>query len=586
MGVNATSAIALEIEILQGEEAQRALSNGDFVDRWNDLFHSCTWSTAYLSVDYAIAWYRCYGDVYAPLLIRAFSADGRLAGILALGVSKDARTLVTVGTPRGEYSAWLARPESPELFIEAALDALSRQFPHAELKFRFLAPGAPIAWARCGEKWASRCIVLDADRPEMEIRPEAIHKSLSKRNNRNRLNRLRRSGQVEFRHITDVDALSSIIDAILTQHDLRSIALHGMPPARSDARTRDFYLRLMSCGKLHVTVSMIGEEVVAAIIGICDRETVHLELLCHSPKYSAYSPGKLHLLRLMEDLVAEGYKFIDLTPGDLLWKDRTATVYKSAHEVIVAFSRPALLKAQLRVLFTHRAKRVFKPVLSWLKIEPRMFKNAVRALRDEGLRSLFGKAIRTNSVGSGSSKLKQFYFSGVHEFVADDSLIVKKDVLQDLFLLDEKSDGLKRAFLRRAYNRLCSGASLFTYAEHGRLMGFCWVETIENHFEQEDAVSPACFLLCDPCYDSQADRSRLCLAFVLSIAHSCRSQAPDSSLKLCAKNSDGDLIAALEELRRESVSKRKQRVPVMSGAAVAECAPSAANSKAQPANSG
>ena len=566
MAVFATPAVALEIEVLQGEDAQRVLSDGEFVARWNELYRCCTWSTAYLSVEYATAWYGSYDDVYEPLLIRSFSADGNLAGLLALGVSQEDHALVTVGVPRAEYSAWLSAPQSPELFIEGALDVLGRHFPEAELKFRFLAPGAPIEWARSGGRWASRCVVLDVDRPEVELQLESIHRSLSKRNNRNRLSRLRRFGPLAFRRVTDVGTLAHIVDSILLQHDLRSIALHGMPPSRSDTRTRDFYLELMRCGKLHVTVSEIGQEVVAAMIGICDRETVHLELLCHSPRFSAYSPGKLHLLTLAEHLVTEGYKYIDLTPGDLLWKDRSATNHKAAHEVIVAFNRSRLLKAQTLVLATHRAKQVFKPILSWLKLEPRLFKDAARQLRDEGLRGFLGKALRTKfSRLRGSDELKVYHIDGVKDFPSDDYHFVKKDALEDLFLLNESSVGLKRAFLRRAHHRLCAGERVFSHTERGRLMGLCWVKAIENDFEANDAVSPSCFLLHDPYYDPQADRSQLSLAFVRSIAWACRSQQPDQPFTLCANESDRELTAALEALRREATSARKQRVAAMTG---------------------
>ena len=229
----------------------------------------------------------------------------------------------------------------------------------------------------------------------MELNLESIRKSLSKRNNRNRLNRLRRYGQLEFRRLIDVDALASVLDAIILQHDLRQIALYGKQPFRSDARTQDFYLELMRSGRLHATVSTIGKHIVAAMIGICDQKTVHLELLCHSPKFSALSPGKLHLLTLAEHLVTEGFKYIDLTPGDLLWKDRSATNYNTVHEIIVAFSRRGLLKAQTQVLAEHRTKQVIKPFLSWLRLEPRTVKDTVRQLKDEGLRVFVGRAIRT-----------------------------------------------------------------------------------------------------------------------------------------------------------------------------------------------
>ena len=119
-------AVDIGIELLSGAAAHRVLEDSAFVRRWNELFQRCTWSMAYQSVDYAMAWYLCYGELYEPLLVRSFSADGSLAGLLALGVSKQDGELVTVGAPHAEYAAWLSGPEMPEHFIEEALDALSR----------------------------------------------------------------------------------------------------------------------------------------------------------------------------------------------------------------------------------------------------------------------------------------------------------------------------------------------------------------------------------------------------------------------------------------------------------------------------
>src|SRR4051794_26088468 len=84
----ANAAVDMDFELLQGEPALRVLKDNEFIRQWNKLFQRCTWSTAYQSIDYAKAWYRCYGEFYEPLLIRSFTADGSLAGLLALGVSK------------------------------------------------------------------------------------------------------------------------------------------------------------------------------------------------------------------------------------------------------------------------------------------------------------------------------------------------------------------------------------------------------------------------------------------------------------------------------------------------------------------
>jgi hypothetical protein len=331
-----------------------------------------------------------------------------------------------------------------------------------------------------------------------------------------------------------------------------------MQPFRTDSRTHDFYLELMHCGKLHATVSTIGEHIVSAMICICDREAVHLELLCHSPRFSAESPGKLHLLALAEHLVTEGFKYIDMTPGDLLWKDRSATNYNSVHEIIVAFSRRGLLKAQTQVLAKHRTKRIVKPLLSWLGVEPRTIKDTVRYLKDEGLQGIVGKATRAK-IGPPrrTNELKVYEFECVKYFAADDNLAIKMDALEDLFLLEENSIGLKRAFLRRAYERLCAGENIFTYTEGGRLMGHCWARATKPQLDKDDADSPLCFLLHDAYYHSLADRKRLSLAFAKSIARECRSRFSEGPLKLCARDSDRDLTAALEELRQGKFSDTK-----------------------------
>ena len=88
-------------------------------------------------------------------------------------------------------------------------------------------------------------------------------------------------------------------------------------------------------------------------------------------------------------------------------------------------------------------------------------------------------------------------------------------------------------------------------------MGLCWAKATETDSERDDADSPSCFFLHDPYYHSSADRKHLCLAFAKSIARACRSQFPERPLKLCARHSDRDLTAALDELRREECSDTK-----------------------------
>jgi CelD/BcsL family acetyltransferase involved in cellulose biosynthesis len=542
----------LDVEVLQGEAVHRALEDSDFVLRWSDLFARCTWSTVYQSVEYAKAWYRCYGDAYDPLLIRGFSVDESLAGILALGVSKENGKLVHVGTPHAEYEAWLAGRHRPEVFLEAALDVLSKQYPGAGLSLHHLSPGAPIDWARSG-RWASRCIILEAKRSVMELKIESIRESLRKRSNRNRFSRLRRQGQLEFHRLTDVDTLARTFDAIAPQCDLRRMALYGMQPFQSDYRKQAFYLELMRSARLHATVSTVDGRIVAATIGVCDQNTVYLDLICHSPMCTAESPGKLHLLTLAQRLVTEGYKYIDLTPGDSLWKDRSATSYDVVHQIDIAFSRRGLLRNKIQVVARHRTKRLIKCLFSHARLEPRSVKYTVEQLTDEGLRGIVGKAIQAIVAPlCGARSMKRFLFERVDVSSATESHhVVKRDALDDLLLSEARSVKLKRAFLRRAHERLCAGEHAFTCAEGGRLMGLCWIKQLANRGENHDGVSSKYFVLHDPYFHPLADPQRLCLAIVRTIAKALGSQLGGGSFDIRARHTDRELIAALNELQRE-----------------------------------
>jgi hypothetical protein len=104
---------------------------------------------------------------------------------------------------------------------------------------------------------------------------------------------------------------------------------------------------------------------------------------------------------------------------------------------------------------------------------------------------------------------------------------------------------------------LCARENMFTYTEAGRLMGLCWTKAIETPPESGEMDSPSCFLLHDPYYHSLSDRKHLGVAFAKSIARTCRSQFPERQLTLCARHSDRELTAALDQLRCEECADTK-----------------------------
>jgi len=549
----------VEIDVLQGAAVHSALADSDFARCWSDLFTRCPWSTAYQTVDYAKAWYHCYADLYEPLVVRGVGSDESVAGVLALAVSKQNGELVPMGVDHADYAAWISSSQWSGQFFDAALDTLSTQFAGCSLILGYLPPGAPIEWVRAGSRWASRCVVVDAKRPLMELKPDAIRGSLRKRNNRNRLSRLRRMGELQFHRLTDVDSLSLMLDDIAPHYDLRRMALYGKQPLRTDARKRAFYLELMHSGRMHATVSTIQGNFMAAMIGVCDRETFSLDLICHSPAYAAQSPGKLHLLALAEQLVADGYRYIDLTPGNNWWKDRSATSYDTVYEVTIAFNRHGSLRDKAKVLARHHARRAVKNLFSWIKLEPRLVRDRIRQLTDQGPRAIVGNSVKAiaHSLSRGDS-LKHCPLGHVDSSAISHRLVGKKDAVEDLFLFQSSSARLNRAFLRRAYDRLCAGEHVFTHTEGDRLLGLCWVKQASR---RERGDKGGRLVVYDSCFHPLADRQQSCRAIARAIAVTLGSQLLDEPLDLSVSPSDHELIVAFDELQREQHAEATNATP-------------------------
>lgn len=178
-------------------------------------------------------------------------------------------------------------------------------------------------------------------RPLALLHEEDDSRSLRKRGNRSRLNRLRRLGPLRFRRLRDPAQLDRVLDELIAHYDARQVLVHGTAPFRNDAAKRRYYRDLFAAAPddVCVTVSYIAERPVAAFLGPRTGSMVHLGLLMHAPDLEAHSPGKLHLLQLREHLSAEGMTVLDLTPGGDAWKERFAQTHDEVFEVVLFRSR-------------------------------------------------------------------------------------------------------------------------------------------------------------------------------------------------------------------------------------------------------
>jgi CelD/BcsL family acetyltransferase involved in cellulose biosynthesis len=459
-------------------EAQQLLASSEFLSQWTALAGKCPWGTALQSPDFACTWYRCYEDLYRPLILVRYAAGGKMDGLMALAIEKTTGNLRFAGGHQAEYHVWLALP-GEQTFIVEALERL-RKLGFPSLAFTYLPPATPLQWM--GPDWSRKSALRKMQRPLLTVDDAGpVSESLAKKKNRRRLEKLQENGALSFLQLHTPEELDVYYDRIIELYDFRMGAIHGSCPFREDSRKRAFYRALMARhGLLHVTVTKIGDEVIGSHIGIRNKDEVILGIVGHSPFVAIHSPGKLHILQLGMLLHQEGFRNLDLTPGGDAYKEDRATRYEEAYALTIFFRWKALVLNRVTCYVRSSVKRL----ATALRIKPDALTDSLSAARKivrNPLRSLasFFKLVRRRIW---SSSEVRFYRMAVQDMAAQDvgrisgDSGVHRDSLQDLLCYAPEPRGCsKQDFLSVALAKIDSGAHPYSVIRDHVLVNCGWL---------------------------------------------------------------------------------------------------------------
>jgi len=463
---------AATLLVYSDSEALRIIALPEFQSQWRSLAGKCPWGTALQTPEFACTWYQCYEEVYRPLILVRYAVSGEMDGLLALATERDRGKLTFVGAHQAEYNVWLALP-GEQTFIVEALGRL-QQLGFSSLSFTYLPPGTPLEWLQSG--WMRRSTIRAVQRPLLTVdNIEAVRDSLNKKKNRRRLEKLQADGPLGFLELHTPDELDVYYDEIIDFCDFRTGAFHGTCPFREDPRKRAFYRALMAQeGLLHVTVMTIGDQLVAAHIGIRKQNEVMLGIVGHSPFLAAHSPGKLHILRLGLLLHEEGYSSLDLTPGGDSYKEDRATRYDEAYVLSMFLDWKAWALHSIASVVRSVAKRiagVFHLDKERLSRWQSSADNPIRSLR-----SLF-KSVRDRIWSSSEIR---FYRAETNAAQGPCDAEVRRNSLRDLLRYEpvDRSCRSRREFLRDAIARIESGLQAYSVVRGDVLVNYAWCTSV------------------------------------------------------------------------------------------------------------
>lgn len=460
-----------------GKDAISLLSNEEFINEWRLLYESCSWATIYQSIDFIGNWYKVYRGEHLPILVVAVE-NNSLVGALALCLDGE-RQISGAGLHQAEYQTWISLDSNSDSFIQEALMIIRKRWPRHGIQLKYLPEKTPLTWISA-DYFSKSALLQTFEHPIMNINREMLEYELRKKNRREKVNRLKRLGELKLQRITDYTEFEDIFEELSTLNDFRKGAVYNVTSVQHRDLFREFLLGLFKAGILHVTVLKLNKEIIAANVGTKGEKWVHLQgMNAHAPAYARYSPGILHFLMLGQLLANEGFEVFDLTPGSDGYKKVLATDIIVAHQLNVADPLSIFFKKNTQAV-RHQIKSLSSKTLIDVQIQRNLKKNA-RILLDKtiiikngGLRSVvyfINSALRNEHV----SKWFRIDVNSNDDKASD--LKVNKNCLRDL--LKFKSNGTlttRLEFLEDAMSRLEKGQQPYTLANESELLLAIWEE--------------------------------------------------------------------------------------------------------------
>jgi CelD/BcsL family acetyltransferase involved in cellulose biosynthesis/GNAT superfamily N-acetyltransferase len=462
----------MKFQIARGKAAHGLLADEPFLHDWNALAQQCAWTTAFQRKDFAKAWYHAYRRRFEPVLAMLQDDANRLRALLPLALDPRGN-LVAVGAWQSEYQGWISDPAiDADQFLLQAVRELRREFSGARIMLRYLAPGSPTGWIQQLQSDGTALVQMHG-RPLLRFGDGSrTRASLQKRGNRRRLRSLELLGPVEFRQITDKAELLSMFNLAVQWHDARSLALRGLAPFASDDCKYDLHVAMMETPDLlHATALVAGERPVSVHLNIREADHLQLWFIAHDPCQAQHSPGKLHVLMLSKMLHDQGMQYLDLTPGDDVYKSRFATDVEQVHEVTLYASANRRRIASI----VRNAEELTKRTLRRRGISPASALCVAARARPSEWMSYAIRRMCQSLVRPKETILLSRNLDAPQLTELDHEQIVRRNSLSDL-LAYQPRNGLPRSeFLAESFRRIEEGYHVYTCVQAGKLVHWSWM---------------------------------------------------------------------------------------------------------------
>ncbi|PKQ05011.1 MAG: hypothetical protein CVT72_10805 [Alphaproteobacteria bacterium HGW-Alphaproteobacteria-11] len=324
-------------------------------------FEATATGTAFQSFDWLSAWHAHAGAGTTPAIV-VVSRQGEPLLLAPLGIERfmGLKRLVFMGGRMADYKGPLLAPDFAMHVPAGEFPALWRQIARAlprhdlaMLTDQPVALGAPLAplhnpFAELGGMAApDEAYVFDlpATFDEFALR----YRAETRRIDRSKMRKLEAAGAVTFRFAETPDECVAMTADILDRKAAQ-LAAQGVRSIFSEPAYREAYLALAALPAdrqlLDVAELRLDGAFLSGSIG--HRRQGRTTLMVHTYEAGAYSrlsPGRLHLLKLLQASIARGDTVYDLSVGHLPYKDSFCDAPMEMRNLVTGASLPGVVVA-------------------------------------------------------------------------------------------------------------------------------------------------------------------------------------------------------------------------------------------------
>lgn len=464
----------MKVHILYGKEVLNQIKDLSFLAEWDHLCEQCPWSTIFQTSDFVCSWYQHYALAHTPIMVMARQED-RLVGLLTLADNIPELGVSGAGGYDAYYHTWISTEPWSDRFISTAILRLRTHLGNKDICFKYLPPHVPTGWF-AWDAFKFCHVIRSFNRPIATLNKIDEQKTLQKKSFKEKINRLKRTGELRMETIRDAPAFEGVIDELADFYDFRKLATLNLRPFQDDPQKKRFLVDLVRKGVLEADLLTVNGKICSAITMTTNYKgwSHGAGIIVHNSAYSRFSPGNVILKMSAVRLSQEHVELYDITPGDHSYKEAHADTHDKVLEVRFTHK----LKALYMTCYYH-TKEAIKTSLAQKGINSRLLNYKFRD-KTERFRQQLHVAYPANISRIFFANTRKALVYSVREvktnIVGNPQFPIKVNSIKDLLhYCPGNSDLSSQDFIKNAMFLMEAGSFCYTVMKDGQLDFLIWL---------------------------------------------------------------------------------------------------------------